>query len=120
MSVFIIPRYLLAFILVSLISDQSMAKGGNVRNEDYYDPAHLNRLPPEVRATVFRECSTARAMHPFAEYKDNLQTLVLHYEHFYCSTGDTYCGRSGCLHRVYGLSNGHYRLIKSFYAPEGQ
>jgi hypothetical protein len=61
MSVFIIRRYLLAFILMSLISGQSMAKGGNVRNEDYYDPARLNRLPPEVRATGFRECSKSHA-----------------------------------------------------------
>jgi hypothetical protein len=119
-SVFVVSRCLVAVLLLSVFSVQSLAKGGNPRNEDYYDPAHLNRLPPEVRETVFRECGTARAMHPFAEYKDNLQTLVLHYEHFYCSTGDTHCGRSGCLHRVYGLSNGHYRLLKSYYAPEGQ
>ena len=112
-------RCLAAFILLPLISVQALAKGGAFRNEDYYDPEHLNRLPPEVSATVFRQCGTARAIHPFAQYRDNLQTLVLHYEHFYCSTGGTYCGPSGCLHQIYGVSNGHYRLMKSYYAPEG-
>jgi hypothetical protein len=110
---------LVALVFAPIISVQAFAKGGNVRNEDYYDPAHLKRLPPEVLTAVVRECGTARALHRFAEYKNNLQTLVLHYEHFYCSTSDTYCGPSGCLHRVYGLSSGHYRLIKSYYAPEG-
>jgi hypothetical protein len=79
MSATIISRCLVALIVLPLISTQLFAKGGNPRNEDYYDPAHLNRLPPEVRATVFHQCSTARAMHPFAEYKGNLRTLILHY-----------------------------------------
>jgi hypothetical protein len=116
---FLVSRCFVAFVLLASLDSQLLAKGGTVRNEDYYDPEHLNRLPPEVRDTVFHQCGTARAMHPFAQYKDNLQTLVLHYEHFYCSTGGTYCGPSGCLHQVYGASHGHYRLLRSYYAPEG-
>jgi hypothetical protein len=120
MSAFITFRCLVAIILVPLISVQSFAKGGSYRSEDRYDPQHIESLPPEVRDAIFHECGTPRALHPFAHYADNLQTVVLHYEHFYCSTGGTFCGPSGCLHQVYGSSHGHYRLIRSYYAPVGE
>jgi hypothetical protein len=120
MRSFLVSQCLVAFFLTPLIGSQVLAKGGTSRNEDYYDPEHLNRLPPEIRDTVVRQCSTARAMHPFAQYKDNLQTLVLHYEHFYCNTGGAFCGPAGCLHQVYVSSHGHYKLLRSYYAPSGE
>jgi hypothetical protein len=113
-------RFLLAFVVLSLISNQSFAKGGSLRSEDRYNPDHIEVLPPEVRDAVKRQCGTPRALHEFSHYTDNLQTVVLHYEHFHCSTGGTFCGPSGCLHQVYGSSHGHYKLLRSYYAPEGQ
>jgi hypothetical protein len=112
-------RYLAAVVALLLISAQLLAKGGNMRSEDRYDPQHVENLPPEIRDAVVRQCDTPRALHPFAHYTDNLQTLVLHYEHLYCSIG-TFCGPFGCLHQVYGSSHGHYRLLRSYYAPAGE
>jgi hypothetical protein len=109
--------FLIALVVMPLITVPSF--GGNFgRGEDGYNPQHIESLPPEVREGVFRQCSTPKALHTFAHYTDNLQTVILHYEHLYCSTGDTLCRPSGCLHQVYGSSNGHYRLIRSYYAPE--
>jgi hypothetical protein len=94
MSVFITSRCLVAFILVSLLSTLSSARGGGGfgRSEDRDNPDHIESLPPEIRDAVIHQCITPRALHPFAHYTDNLQTVVLHYEHFYCSAGGTFCG----------------------------
>jgi hypothetical protein len=51
---------------------------GDYRSEDRYDPQHIEDLPPEVRAGVARQCDSPRALHPFANYSDNMQTVVLH------------------------------------------
>lgn len=119
MSAYLASRFLLTLLLVPLIGTQLLAKGGNPRSEDRYDPQHIESLPPEVRDAISHKCGEPRALHPFAHYTDNLQTIVLHYEHFYCSTGAAFCGPSGCLHQIYGSSRGHFRLLKSYYAPEG-
>jgi hypothetical protein len=121
MSAFITSRCVGVFFLVSLLNGQSFAKGGNFgRGEDRYNPQHIESLPPEIRETIMRRCCAPRALHEFARYTDNLQTVVLHYEHFYCSTGGTFCGPSGCLHQVYVSSHGRYRILRSYYAPEGE
>jgi len=70
-----------------LTCSQSLAKGGSYHMEDRYNPQHIDSLPSEIRDALNRLCGTPRALHPFAQYSDNLQTVVLHYEHFYCSTG---------------------------------
>ena len=121
MSVLKTSRCLVAFLLVPLISVQSVAKGGGAfgRSEDRYSPDHIESLPPEIREAVINKCGTARALHPFARYTDNLQKVVLHFEHFSCNTGGSFCGPSGCLHQVYASSHGHFRLIRSYYAPAG-
>ena len=119
MNGFTASRYLVASVLVPLISTPSLAKGGNYRSEDRYDPQHIESLPPEIRDAVIYQCGKPRALHPFASYTDNLQKVVLHFEHFYCSTGGSFCGPSGCLHQVYATSHGHFRLIRSYYAPVG-
>ena len=67
------------------------------RSEDRYDPQHIESLTPEVRAAVFRRCGTPRALYPFAHYADNLQRVVLAYEHFYCGTGGTLSGEMSCV-----------------------
>ena len=110
--------YLIALITVQLLSTPSFAKGGNMRSEDRYDPQHIEGLPPEVRQAILRSCSAPQALHDFAGYTDQLQKVVLHFEHLYCGAV-TFCGPSGCLHQTYISSGGRYRLLKSHYAPEG-
>jgi len=42
--------------------------------------------------------------------------INLHFENFHCGTaGNNFCNGSQCLHQVYKLTGGHYRLAKSFY-----
>jgi hypothetical protein len=36
-------------LLVLTMCTQSLAKGGNIRSEDRYDPQHIENLPPEIR-----------------------------------------------------------------------
>jgi len=51
------------------------------------------------------------------QYSEHLGRITLHYEHFYCGERDSFCNASGCLHEVYISSGGHYRLLRSYYAP---
>jgi hypothetical protein len=119
MHSFLASRCLVAFVLVSSLSSQLLAKGGSYRSEDRYNPQHIESLPPEIRDAVIRGCSRPKALHEFAGYTDNLQKVVLHFEHFYCGTDGIFCNASGCLHQVYISSHGHYRLLRSYYAPAG-
>jgi hypothetical protein len=113
-------RYLAALVLVSLTGTQSFAKGGSLKSEDRYNPQHIESLPPGIHDAVNHQCGTPKALHDFASYTDNLQKVVLHFEHFYCNAGGPFCGPSGCLHQVYVSSHGHYRLLRSYYAPAGE
>jgi hypothetical protein len=112
-------RCLCAFIFVSLLSNQSSAKGSGIHSEDRYNPQHIDSLPPEIRKAIFHMCSTPRALHPFASYFDNSKRIVLHFEHFYCDQRHTFCSPSGCLHQVWVSAGGHYRLVRSYHAPVG-
>ena len=38
---------------------------------------------------------------------------------FVCDGDGTYCSTSGCLHQVWALVRGHYLLVRSYYAPDG-
>ena len=108
-----------AFLFVALTiaagTTQASAKGTG-RTENLYDPQHFESLPPEIRGALTRLCSTPRAMHVFAEYSDGERTITLHFERFYCD-GREFCNSAGCLHQVYVLNEGHYRLERSYYAP---
>jgi hypothetical protein len=122
MSTFLISRCLVGFIVVLLLSGQSSAKGGGGfgQGENRYHPYYIESLPPEIRNTIIHQCGAPKATQAFARYADNLQKVVLRYEHFYCSAGGTFCDPSGCLHQVYVSSHGHYRLVRSYYAPGGE
>jgi hypothetical protein len=112
-----IARLVVCAIVAALLSGgQALAKGGSLRSEDRYNPQHIENLPAEVRGAVMRQCAIPRALHEFAAYSDH-QRIVLHYEHFYCEGRDIFCNACGCLHQVYELSGGHYRLLRSYYAP---
>ncbi len=108
----------LALIAVLSISTHSLAKGGNMRSEDRYDPQHVENLPPEIRQQVLKLCPGARALHDFARYSDHLRKVVLHFEMLDCEK-KPFCKQSGCFHQAYILSGGHYRLIESYSVPEG-
>jgi hypothetical protein len=114
----IASRLLFAFILPSLCCSQLSAKGGNMANQDPYRTQYVESLPPEVRAALAQQCrGTAKALHHFASYTENTKRIVLRFEYFYCSSGGTFCGPSGCLHQIYVSSHGHYKLLRSYYSP---
>jgi hypothetical protein len=80
-----------------------------------WNPHHIDHLPAEVRRAVLAMCSqTPSAGHYFGTYFHD--QINLHFEHFHCeSARGSFCNGSQCLHQVYKLTAGHYRLVKSFY-----
>ena len=79
---------------------------------------HISLLPQEIRQALFRLCGeTALAAHYFATYSDNSRSVNLHFEHLQCRAQKAFCTQAGCLHQVYGLSGGRYRLLRSYYGP---
>jgi len=118
MSTSIASRLLFAFIHSLLCCSQLSAKGGNMANQDPYKTQYVESLPPDVRAALTQQCrSTAKALRDFASYTENTKRIVLRFEYFYCSSGGTFCGPSGCLHQIYVSSHGHYKLLRSYYSP---
>jgi hypothetical protein len=85
----------------------------------YVNPQHISGLPAEVRNALAHMCRDSKSEHQFARYTQNLRSLVLHFEHFRCGDRGALCTQAGCLHQVYVSTGGHYRLLKSYYAPEG-
>ena len=108
-----------ALIILLLTCSQSSAKEGNYHTEDPYNPQHVDSLPSEIRNSILYRCTEPKALHPFASYFDNSKRIVLHFEHFVCDGDGTYCAPSGCLHQVWTSIDGHYRLVRSYYAPAG-
>jgi hypothetical protein len=96
------------------------ARGGGLHLLDPpLNPQHINGLPAEVRNAVAHTCRNVQAEHQFAGYSQNSQTLVLHFEHLHCGDHSAFCMQAGCLHQVYVLGSGHYRLLRRYYAPTG-
>jgi hypothetical protein len=113
------PPYLLALIVFFACCGQPLAKGGNYHSEDRYNPQHIDSLPPEIRSAIIRKCNSPKALHPFASYSQDFRRIVLHFEHFVCDGDGTYCTTLGCLHQVWVSTDGHYTLLRSYYAPAG-
>jgi hypothetical protein len=110
---------LVAALTIAAGSSSAAAKGTG-RTENLYDPQHFESLPPEIRSVIAGLCSGGepRAMHIFAEYSQGEQIITLHYERLYCVGRDVdFCKPNGCLHQVFRLSGGHYRLERSYYGP---
>ena len=98
--------------------NQALAKGGSFRTEDRYNPQHIEGLPSELRKAVMHKCSTPKALHEFAQYSEHLGRITLHYEHFYCGERDSFCdGVPGAYMKSTFPQGGHYRLLRSYYAP---
>ena len=95
------------------------AKSTNFRAEDRYNLQHIASLPPDIRAFIFARCGEPRALHSFAEYRDNLRIVILHFEHFLCGTLDFQCFARGCLHEIYVMTrSGRYKLVHRYYAKD--
>jgi hypothetical protein len=80
-----------------------------------WNPDHVDHLPVEVPSAVLAMCPhMPSAGHYFATYSHN--QINLHIERFHCENArSSLCKGSQCLHQVYKLTAGHYRLAKSFY-----
>ena len=110
-----------AAVSLSLIDATSLALGySNVHVEDRWNAEHIGQLPAEVRNGIKRVCSpSSRAEHLFATYFQNSRLIKLHFEHFRCGDQSTFCNKTGCLHQIYISTDGHYRLLRSYYGPRG-
>jgi hypothetical protein len=115
-----ITRCFCPLIALALACSQSSAT--NYHEEDRYNPQHIERLPPEIRDWISRRCAEPKALHEFTSYFDEERRIVLHYEHFLCDgdRGPAYCTPEVCLHQVWTAAGGHYRLMRSYYAPRGE
>ena len=100
-------------------SRKGKAKAANYLKDDVYNPQHVTSLPAEIRASVYAGCKEPRALHTFAEYRNNLRIVTLHFEGFLCGVTEVRCSASGCLHEVFTLtSRGRYKLTRRYYAKE--
>ncbi len=111
-------RIFLAIISLSLAGNLSMvfARGSLGNADPPWNAEHIDHLPDEVRRAVIRLCGQQpNAAHYFATYSENSRLINLHFEHFHYQTNKTLCTQAGCLHQVYVLSGGHYRLLRSYY-----
>jgi hypothetical protein len=111
----------LAFVVAALMSTSSpaFARGG-MGSEDRWNPHHISDLPSEIQNAVARLCGqSSPAEHHFAGYFDNSRRIVLHFEHFSCDGRGALCTQAGCLHQVYVSTGGLYRLLRSYYGPNG-
>jgi hypothetical protein len=114
-------RWSLAIGVAVLMSATSsvFARGG-LAAEDRWNPHHISDLPAEIQNAVARVCGRSpKAEHRFAGYFENSRRIVLHFEHLSCASSGALCTQAGCLHQVYVSTGGNYRLLRSFYAPEG-
>jgi hypothetical protein len=110
----------LAVALLSLVGHRSaaVARASLTSNDPPWNSAHISRLPEEIRKALIRLCGeSALAAHYFATYSANSSLINLHFEHFHCRAQQALCIQVGCLHQVYGLSRGRYRLLRSYYGP---
>ena len=110
-----IRRVVWATVTAALLGGSALAKGASYRQEDRYNPQHIQSLPHEIRTAIVRLCPDPRALHEFTAYSNHYGRIVLHFEHFYCQGHDVFCKASDCLHQVYVSSRGHYRLERSYY-----
>jgi hypothetical protein len=111
-------RAFLATMLLGLAGNLStaFARGSLGNSDPPWNAEHIDHLPEEVRKAVTRLCGQPpNAAHYFATYSENSRLINLHFEHYHCPTNKTLCTQAGCLHQVYVLSGGHYRLLRSYY-----
>ena len=92
--------------------------------ENRWDPAHLQKLPPEIRASVQKweaACGgSLAASQQFALYLTvpGAQFVALHFDDFRCGNKSVHCDATGCLHEVYVSTNGRYRRVLTVHARD--
>jgi hypothetical protein len=97
----------------------AVARASLTSNDPPWNSEHISSLPEEIRKALIRLCGeSALAAHYFATYSDNSRLINLHFEHFHCRAQKALCTRAGCLHQVYRLSGGRYRLLRSYYGAD--
>jgi hypothetical protein len=107
---------LAALALANFISP--VAARGGLPTDDPWSPKHIEALPAEIRSVLARLCrGPMKAQHYFATYAQDSAVIILHFEYLHCGERGLICASDKCLHQVYQLSGGHYRLWKSFYSP---
>ena len=107
-------------VLLSFVGHASpaAARGSQSSNDAPWNSEHISQLPEEISKALIRLCGdSALAAHYFATYSEHSRLINLHFEHFHCRGQKALCTQAGCLHQVYGLSGGRYRLLRSFYGP---
>jgi hypothetical protein len=105
-----------AMISLSLSWGANSIAVAQIVKDPPWNPDHIDHLPTEVRRAVLAMCGKPpSAGHYFATYSQNSRQINLHFEKFHCEQGPAFCTAAGCLHQVYALGAGHYRLVKSFY-----
>src|SRR6267378_4379697 len=100
-------------MLLSFIGHISpaVARSGTSTADHPWNPEHISQLPAEVRNAVSHLCGPSlRAAHYFATYSENFRFLNLHFEHSQCRSQGV-CTQAGCLHQIYVLTKGRYRLL---------
>jgi hypothetical protein len=103
--------------IIACCITEAKAKGGSYQKDEPYNPQHISSLPPEIRAFVYASCDEPRALHSFAEYRDNLRVVTLHFERLLCGTSEFRCSASGCLREVFAQTpSGRYKLTRRYYS----
>jgi hypothetical protein len=92
--------------------------------ENRWNPAHLQNLPPEIRASVQKweaSCGgSLAAAQQFALYLTvpGAQFVALHFDDFRCGNKSVHCDTTGCLHEVYVATHGRYRRTLAVHARD--
>lgn len=79
-------------------------------------PDYLAMLPANLQKIVMARCSGSAHPHQyFATYFHNSAELDLHYDRLSCDGPNRFCTAAACLHEIYALHGGGYRLSRSYY-----
>ena len=117
----------ISVIAIALLAPTGMLQpafshGGLAENR--WNPAHLQNLPPEIRASVQKwdaACGgSLAAAQQFALYLTvpGAQFVALHFDDFRCGNKLVHCDTTGCLHEVYVATNGRYRRVLAVHARD--
>ena len=110
--------------LVTLVGLSQPALSHSGTAQDPWSSAHIDMLPPEIRADVRKwdaACGAPiAAAQRFALYLTvpGAQFLALHFDDFRCRNRTAYCRSAGCLHEVYVSTSGRYRRVLSVHASD--
>lgn len=114
----------IAIALTALAGLPQSASSHSGVAENRWNPAHLQNLPPGIRANVQKweaACGgSLAAAQQFALYLTvpGAQFVALHFDDFRCGNKSVHCDTTGCLHEVYVATNGRYRRVLTVHARD--